>query len=64
MNHPLGLDYWKPGMQALYVPAHSNGNLSHPAVERGIVTSVNAQYVFVRFGGDATSKACRPEDLR
>jgi hypothetical protein len=31
--------------------------------EVGIITSVNSTYVFVRFGTDQYSKACRPQDL-
>ena len=54
---------WQPGMIALYIPREAHGNLSHPSVEQGIVTSVNDQWVFVRFGSDATSKACSPRDL-
>ena len=54
---------WQPGMIALYIPREAHGNLSHPSVEQGIVTSVNAQYIFVRFGDDTTPKACAPRDL-
>jgi hypothetical protein len=31
--------------------------------ETGWVSSVNGTYVFVRFGADSYSKACRPQDL-
>ena len=41
----------------------AHGNLRHPSVEKGVVTSVNDQYVFVRFGGDTHSKACHSGDL-
>ena len=54
---------WQPGMYALYMPREANGNLQHSSVEKGVVTSVNSQYVFVRFGGDSQSKACHPRDL-
>ena len=64
MSYDMMLEQWQPGMYALYVPREAQGNLSHPAVEKGIVTSVNSTYVFVRFGGDAHSKACDPRDLR
>ena len=63
MTSPTAID-WQPGMQALYVPREAEGHLAHPRVEKGLVTSVNRTYVFVRFGGDSHSKACRPEDLR
>lgn len=32
-------------------------------VEQGVVTSVGSSYVFVRYGGDETSKATRAEDI-
>lgn len=32
-------------------------------LEDGVITSVNDTYVFVRYAGDQTSKATRPEDL-
>ena len=54
---------WQPGMRALYMPREARGNLAHPCVEQGIVTSVTEQYVFVRFGADVHSKACNPHDL-
>jgi exoribonuclease R len=33
-------------------------------VEQGVVTSVNDSYVFVRFGANPTSAACRPDHLQ
>ena len=63
MSQDISIDHWQPGMRAVYVPRHANGNLQHPDVEQGIVTSVNNQWVFVRFGGDATPKACDARDL-
>ena len=64
MNHHAALDRWQPGMMTFYVPTHAQGNLYHQDVEQGIVTRVTNQYVFVRFGGETTSKACSPRDLR
>lgn len=54
-----------------YVPTHADGDLNHPDVERGAVSSTNHKYVFVKFdkhvakfGWDgATSQACDPSDL-
>ncbi len=59
------------GMRVVYVPGHADGNVNHPDVERGTVSSTNDKYVFVRFdeqvsrlGWDgATSQSCKPEDL-
>ncbi len=31
--------------------------------EEGVITSFNPRFVFVRYGGEATSKATRREDL-
>lgn len=43
-----------------YTPRHS---ASEGDCEVGIVTSTSTEYVFVRFDGDITSKACYPRDL-
>lgn len=32
--------------------------------EKGVITSVNDTYVFVRYGSNQGSQATRPEDLR
>lgn len=32
-----------------YVPTHANGDINHPDVENGIVSSVNEFYVFVKY---------------
>lgn len=60
-----------PGARVTYVPTHANGDLNHPDVEHGTVSSKNGWYVFVRFDAAAArlgwdgieSKACRAEDL-
>lgn len=39
---------------------HSFGNQSG---QQGIITSVNATYVFVRYAGNQTSQATRPQDI-
>jgi hypothetical protein len=54
-----------------YVPTHARGDLNHHAVERGLVSSHNDKYVFVKFdkqlakfGWDGTtSQSCDPADL-
>ena len=51
------------GEYVLYVPDHAEGALTHKDVEPGIVTGKNRTYIFVRFGGDASSKACLPRQL-
>lgn len=43
-----------------YTPRHS---ACEADTEDGIVTSLTREYVFVRFDGEITSKACRPGDL-
>jgi hypothetical protein len=44
------------GCGVVYVPASGKR-------EDGVITSVNAMYVHVRYAGDAGSKATYPEDL-
>jgi hypothetical protein len=53
------------GDAVIYVPLHAHGDLTHPDVEHGVVTSTNsAGTIFVRFAGDINSKGCDAEDLR
>jgi hypothetical protein len=42
-----------------YIPSYSTGHR-----ERGIVTSTNNTYVFVRYDGDTGSKATYPANLK
>lgn len=51
------------GFAVLYVPYHAHGDTSHKDCELGEVTSRNEQYVFVRFTGDTTPQACKPDQL-
>lgn len=58
-------------MRVAYVPTHAHGDLTHPDVEVGKVSTWNTRFVFVRFdksvakfGWDgATSQSCDPADL-
>lgn len=58
-------------MRVAYVPTEADGNLNHPHVERGAVSSKNGKYVFVRFDKQvekfgwegATSQSCNADDL-
>ena len=60
-----------PSTRVAYIPGHAFGDMAHPDVEQGIVSSTNSKNVFVkfnealsRFGWDgATSQSCCPEDL-
>lgn len=54
------------GDSVYYVPLHAAGDLQHPDVERGVVTSLGSLYVFVRFDSqpaDTPGKACDVTDL-
>lgn len=61
----------EPGMAVRYVPMHAHGDLSHPHVEQGVVSSKNDSFAFVKFNAQVakfgwdgtTSQACSPEDL-
>lgn len=67
----MTIDEAQPQMPVAYVPMHANGDLSHPDVEDGIVSSKNERFVFVKFhaqvarlGWDGTTaQACNPLDL-
>lgn len=67
----MKLEDFKPNQRVVYLPLHADGNLKHPDVEWGTVSSIGSLYVFVRFdkqvekfGWDgATSQCCSPHDL-
>lgn len=52
------------GDRVAYIPYHANGDINHPDVEYGIVTGMNKEYVFVRFGNEEISKAVIPLRLQ
>lgn len=56
-----------PGEEVKYVPAHAKGDLRHPDVERGYVSSINDKYVFVKYIRKGilqeTSQATDPREL-
>lgn len=66
---------FKKGVRVVYVPTHAFDDIEHKDCERGVVSSVNEKYVFVKFDPkfmrvtyitgdeDVTAQACRPEDL-
>lgn len=68
----MKLSDFAPKQRVTYIPRHAEGNANHPDSEHGTVSSVGAQYVFVKFdkqlntlGWDGTtSQACDPEDLQ
>lgn len=61
------------GMQVTYVPSHAKGNAKHPDCQRGVVSSTNDKFVFVKYDnamcimttGDEpyTAQATDPNDL-
>lgn len=57
------LDDGDVGRDVTYVPNHAGGNAGHRDCERGVITSWNSRFVFVRFGSSATPKACYPFNL-
>jgi hypothetical protein len=59
----LKLSDFKQGDFVTYVPLHADGDLDHPDVEYGRVSSVNDKFVFVKFGGSMIGQPCYPEDL-
>jgi len=56
----MTLDELHEGMQVLYIPPHAHGDKTHADCQRGIVTSMNATQVFVRYGTDRQSHATLP----
>lgn len=62
LGHPSS---FLPGDRVRYVPGHAEDDLSHPDIDRGVVTSVStdASTVFVWFGDAGNSKACSRDSL-
>lgn len=54
---------FQPGQYVTYVPYHAHGDITHKDCERGVVSSTNDTYVFVRFGTSITGQACKPDQL-
>ncbi len=64
---------FQKGMKVRYIPTHAHGDRRHPDCEDGVVSSVNAKNVFVKYDnkmcimttGDEpyTAQATDPEDL-
>lgn len=67
----MNLNEIQPKTRVAYVPTHAHGDLNHPDVEHGTVSSKNDHFAFVkfdkqlaRFGWEGTtSQSCRPDDL-
>lgn len=53
-----------PGTPVAYIPLHANGDIEHPDVEYGIVSSSNEKYVFVKYKNYLHPIATNPQDLR
>jgi len=53
-----------PGDQVVYIPGHAQGNEHHKDCERGIVTSVKGDNVFVLFVGRVCPQACSSWSLK
>jgi hypothetical protein len=60
-------DRIKPGDKVIYVPKHAKGDINHPSAERGIISSFNDSFVFVKYyrNGDLqeTAQATEYEHL-
>ena len=60
----LTLEDFSEGQGVTYVPYHAHGDINHKDCEKGVVTSTNHKYVFVRFGNQISSQACLPDQLQ
>jgi hypothetical protein len=63
MPDDLTLADFRPGQRVRYVPYHAHGDARHEDCEDGQVSSVNAHFVFVRFGASLHGQACKPDQL-
>lgn len=65
------LNDFEPGNRVAYVPTHAHHDLKHKDVERGVVSSRNHKFVFVKYypalerlGWEGcTSQATNPTEL-
>ena len=65
---------YKKGDKVLYIPNHANGDATHPDCMKGVVSSVNEKFVFVKYDnlmctmttGDEpyTAQATKRENLK
>ncbi len=46
-----------------YIPAHANGNVSHPDCERGVIISIRDKAIGVLYCKTRTVQQTRPDDL-
>jgi len=61
----------KEKRRVAYVPTHAFGDMKHPDVQYGVISSINQKFVFVKFDKQVnslgwegtTSQACLPESL-
>lgn len=57
--------------KVIFIPYHAHKDKSHPDCERGFVSEIGSNFVFVKFEGkvarfgweDAPAEACDPKDL-
>jgi len=66
-------DKFKKGDRVLYIPSHAQGNIKHKDCQKGVVSSINDTFVFVKYDNlmcimttgdeDYTAQATCPEDL-
>lgn len=55
---------FKPGDRVVYIPTHVYDDFNHEDCERGVVSSINDKYVFVKFVDHMpNAQACNPENL-
>ena len=64
---------FKKGQRVVYTPHHARGDVNHPDCEKGVVSSANEKFVFVKYDnamcimvtGDEpyTAQATLPENL-
>jgi hypothetical protein len=58
------MEEFNVGDAVFYIPVHAKGDLLHCDVEKGVVTSQNREYVFVKFGQAVHGLACKRDQLK
>lgn len=58
--------HYQIGDKVYYVPDHANGDIKHKDVERGTITDITADYIFVKFDHQLNldhGSACHPRNI-
>jgi hypothetical protein len=62
----MSTQHYAIGDRVLYVPDIANGDTTHKSVEKGYITDITAQFIFVKFDHQRNldhGSACNPRNI-